>query len=195
MGLINDEGKLTPRAYRWRNDDQYKAVCDEILEEVYPQALRDTYHSPDTPLSDVQSWFANDTLKGAASASKHARLYLMLLDGDPSKLEAGSGSKVASKTGKNGTSTGATRPRASKTESASASRAETTAETASAPEPNHDNEPHRASARSHIARSVSPSIHLDFQIHIAPDSSSELIDHIFESMAKHLRSLMNEAGE
>nr|WP_256464725.1 MULTISPECIES: DUF5343 domain-containing protein [unclassified Bradyrhizobium] len=31
-----------------------------------------------------------------------------------------------------------------------------------------------------------PAVHIDIQIHISPDSSSEQIDKIFESMAKHL---------
>lgn len=33
----------------------------------------------------------------------------------------------------------------------------------------------------------SPKLHIDVQIHISPDSSSEQIDKIFESMAKHLK--------
>lgn len=32
----------------------------------------------------------------------------------------------------------------------------------------------------------SPSLHIDIQVHISPDSSPEQIDKIFESMAKHL---------
>jgi hypothetical protein len=32
----------------------------------------------------------------------------------------------------------------------------------------------------------SPSLHIDIQVHISPDSSSEQIDQIFKSMAKHL---------
>jgi hypothetical protein len=31
-----------------------------------------------------------------------------------------------------------------------------------------------------------PAVHIDIQIHISPESSSEQIDKIFESMAKHL---------
>lgn len=36
------------------------------------------------------------------------------------------------------------------------------------------------------AGASSPSLHIDIQVHISPDSSSEQIDKIFESMAKHL---------
>jgi hypothetical protein len=35
-------------------------------------------------------------------------------------------------------------------------------------------------------RTKSPSVHIDLQIHISPDLSSEKIDGLFESMAKHL---------
>ena len=34
--------------------------------------------------------------------------------------------------------------------------------------------------------SLSPSLHIDIQVHISPDASPEQIDKIFESMAKHL---------
>ena len=36
------------------------------------------------------------------------------------------------------------------------------------------------------ADSGSPSLHIDIQVHISPDSSPDQIDKIFESMAKHL---------
>ena len=33
---------------------------------------------------------------------------------------------------------------------------------------------------------AAPSVHIDIQVHIAPESSPEQIDQIFKSMAKHL---------
>ncbi|MGV3550455.1 DUF5343 domain-containing protein [Rhizobium sp.] len=39
---------------------------------------------------------------------------------------------------------------------------------------------------SHHQKAGGPSLHIDIQIHIAPESSLEQIDQIFESMAKHL---------
>ena len=36
------------------------------------------------------------------------------------------------------------------------------------------------------AQSSSPSLHIDIQVHISPDTTPEQIDKIFESMAKHL---------
>jgi hypothetical protein len=40
LGLIDDDGKPKERANRFRFDEDYPAVCKEILEEVYPDELR-----------------------------------------------------------------------------------------------------------------------------------------------------------
>lgn len=37
-----------------------------------------------------------------------------------------------------------------------------------------------------IRQSGQPSVHIDIQVHISPESTSEQIDTIFKSMAKHL---------
>lgn len=40
-----------------------------------------------------------------------------------------------------------------------------------------------------------PTVHIDIQVHISPDSSPEQIDKIFESMAKHLKDFNSDAQE
>jgi hypothetical protein len=40
--------------------------------------------------------------------------------------------------------------------------------------------------------SALPQLHVNIQLHISPDTSPEQIDRIFESMAKHLRSLSSK---
>src|SRR5689334_22611935 len=42
--LIDDNGVPTARAYDWRDDTKYPTVCQSIIEECYPEALRDIYH-------------------------------------------------------------------------------------------------------------------------------------------------------
>lgn len=39
--LIDEDGKPTDRAVKWRDDAQYTQVCDDIRKEVYPQELLD----------------------------------------------------------------------------------------------------------------------------------------------------------
>src|SRR5258708_20478161 len=41
IGLIDDKGKPTERAGRWRDDEAYPDVTREIVGDVYPQALLD----------------------------------------------------------------------------------------------------------------------------------------------------------
>ena len=38
MKIIDDDGKPSPRANDWRNDNKYQTVCQEILQEIYPWA-------------------------------------------------------------------------------------------------------------------------------------------------------------
>lgn len=44
----------------------------------------------------------------------------------------------------------------------------------------------RPSGRSQSVTPNNPSVHIDIQVHIAPESTPEQIDQIFKSMAKHL---------
>src|SRR5262249_48189798 len=91
VGLIDRDGKLTDLAYQWRDDDQYKEVCDKMLESgVYPQTLLDTHNRPQVSRQDVEKWFLNDMHTGRSAAQKSASFYQMLLEGDPAKLEPGS---------------------------------------------------------------------------------------------------------
>lgn len=46
--------------------------------------------------------------------------------------------------------------------------------------------PPAAGTQSNRASHGGPSVHIDIQVHIAPESSTEQIDQIFASMAKHL---------
>lgn len=48
------------------------------------------------------------------------------------------------------------------------------------------------SPRTGPAHYGSPSVHIDVQVHIAPESSAEQIDQIFASMAKHLYGVRND---
>jgi hypothetical protein len=39
------------------------------------------------------------------------------------------------------------------------------------------------------SRRTSPSLHIDIQIHISPEASTDQIEQIFASMAKHLKDM------
>jgi hypothetical protein len=45
-GLVDQDGKPTERAIKWRDDAQYSKVCEAIRKEVYPQELLDLAQIP-----------------------------------------------------------------------------------------------------------------------------------------------------
>ena len=51
-----------------------------------------------------------------------------------------------------------------------------------------------AASSGHFGKAGAPEVHIDIQIHISPESSSEQIDKIFESMAKHLYGVKAETA-
>lgn len=161
LGLIDENGVLTDRGNKWRNDATYAEACQEILDKIYPAELvqfKTASGSPDKAL--VAKWFQHQNF-GDSNASKMAATYVLVAE---MKVPEPTDSKEAKpKTRKQQpTADAATKP-------SRAAVSEAVAPPASAPQP--------------VAR---PAIHLDFQIHIAADSSPELIDQVFASMAKHL---------
>lgn len=193
VGLINpDDAKLTDRAFRWRDDTKYKAVCEEILDEVYPQEVRDLFHSADAPRDEVERWFASATKSGAGTAANYARFYLTLLDGDVSKLDSLSTPKTKS----NGAKPNGSRAHSNgaKAKATSSPIHETGASSAEDPTDAHDgNHSHTAARRA--VHSIEPSLNINVQIHIPAEATPDQIDQIFKSMAKHLYQRHDEVGE
>lgn len=78
LGLIDDDGALTERGGKWRTDAGYGDACDEILADVYPEALSQLTGdngAPNPPA--VRTWFDQQGF-GASNAKQMARTYLMI---------------------------------------------------------------------------------------------------------------------
>lgn len=189
VGLVNEDGRLTDRAFSWRNDSEYKAVCEEILDEVYPQELRDLFHDASAQRQNVEQWFTNNTKQGKGTASNYARFYMLLLESDPAKLDAVPSPKS------NGAVNGKRSQSSSGASTQRSSRANARSSSEAPHEATQEEEPPKADSRASVSHSIIPTLHLDFQIHISADSSPEQIDSIFASMAKHLRTLASGAAE
>lgn len=76
-GLIDKEGKPTPLATRWRDDEQYADVCHEIREAIYPDELTTIAPDGNTPQTKVEAWIANKFGIGQSAASKQAMFYFI----------------------------------------------------------------------------------------------------------------------
>lgn len=166
LGIVGDDGKPTELAYDWRDDDKYKDVCGKIIKNVYPQSLQDLFHDASASLDSLKSWFMRTAKVGESAAMKFARTYLMLLQADV-------------KQAKDTTSNNA------KPKSAVISKPQK--ETIKTTKKVEEQMVEAVNDNARISSSLTPSLHIDIQIHISPDSSADQIDKIFESMAKHLK--------
>ncbi len=161
MRIIDQEGKPTDRAVRWRDDVEYSEVCREMRNELYPQELLDAMPGPSIDRSAVERWFATKTGVGKTAVKRFAVVYELLATATiPEKRE---------------TPPTSVRPKPP---------------TKRRPSKSVPEEPLAREAEKPVVLSgVEPSIHIDIQIHISPDANPDQIDQIFASMAKHLRNL------
>ncbi len=164
LGLVDEEGKTSDRARQWRDDAQYKDVCRGIVQGTYPQELLDSAPDPNENRHSALRWFANHTGAGESAVRKMVNFYALVMEGDASKEPAQrreEKSKVRELSSRNPIKTGQKK-----------------VETKSVPRENHN-----AAAKSN---SDAPELQINLQIHISSDATSDQIDQIFASMAKHL---------
>lgn len=161
MGIIDQDGKPTDRAIRWRDDVEYAEVCREIREEIYPQELLDAAPGPSINRPSVERWFATKTGTGQVATRRFAVVYELLATATLPEKETKSTSPTRPKP------TTKRRPKAAAVEKPPIQKAE----------------------KPVTFSDLEPSIHINIQIHISPDAKPSQIDEIFASMAKHLRNL------
>ena len=165
LGLIEEDGALTARGNKWRVDASYADACQEILDEVYPDdllALTDGSGAPDP--HQVKTWFDHRGF-GGSNSRQMAATYVMIASKQlPEAL--------------------ATEPRKATPKKASAGAA-AASNPRSTPKPENVPANPAETPPKHVS-GTGPIVHLDIQIHIPADASSEQIDQIFASMARHL---------
>lgn len=78
MGLVNDEGGLSERGLKWRTEGGYAEACDEILAELYPDAL--VHLTDDEGNADkaaIRRWFDQKGY-GSSAASQMTATFIMI---------------------------------------------------------------------------------------------------------------------
>jgi hypothetical protein len=164
LGIIDAEGKTTERAKLWRDNLSYPAVCKDILKEVYPQTLLDSVTDA-SQRQEAERWFSHETGSGEAAVARMAVLYCVLLEADASKEPD---------------------------EKVERARPEKKVDKKPVPVVPSRIEPKRVEpAPNNTSTNVTnlpqiPGININLEIHISADSSSDQIDTIFKSMAKHI---------
>lgn len=169
MGIIDEDNKPLPRATDWRSDAKYPEVCKAIIEEIYPPELNDLFPDSDVDSKVVKAWFMDTAAIGESAAGKITGTFVLLKNGQiKTELEI---SKPASKPKKNTVKT------AEKKDTTTSNLIPETK--ALIPE------------KTQSVNSKSPSLHIDLQIHISPDATTQQIDTIFASIVKHLYGTNN----
>ena len=80
LGLIDENGILTDRGNKWRNDATYAEACQEILDEIYPSEMAGfttADGSPDKAM--VTKWFQHQKF-GDSNARQMATTYVMVAE-------------------------------------------------------------------------------------------------------------------
>ena len=171
VGLIDDENKPTELAVAWRTNEKYKEVCQLIKSKVYDQELLDLFPSIVEDRAPIEQWFATKTRLGESASKRMASFYELLTKAEPSEGDEIPKKKPTTPKVKVIVEEHSTEMVANQVESD--------------PVPKNRNQ---ATVPIEI-REQFPSLHIDIQVHISPDSSETQIDKVFESMAKHLKDL------
>jgi len=171
-GLIDQDGKTTDKAIKWRDDNQYPEVCESVRKEVYPQELLDLAPPTDLDRNSVQTWFANNTGGGISQAGKQAAFYMMLCEADLGK--------------ENEVKTQPAKPKIAKTNLPKKTTERNT--TAKQDTTTQSEIPlHIASHKKPFGSSeIVPQFHFNIQIVLPENASQDTYENIFKSIATYL---------
>jgi hypothetical protein len=157
MGIIDEDGKTLDRAKQWRDDLEYPNVCEQILNDVYPEELRSAFPGPEIEREAVSRWFSNHTGAGTVAVRRMVGTFELLIKKDSSaepETIANSSNKKAS----------------AKKETQPKDRKKTLVSTPSKSK----------------SENAGPDLNINIQVHISSDATPDQIDQIFQSMAKHI---------
>ena len=149
----------------------WPAVCNEIVENAYPDELRAAVPGPDPDATAAAKWFQRSRRLGDGAAKNAARTYVLIA----SAMLADGGGKSA--TGNRDARTTIERPARTSAQPPKEKHARTNATVNG-----ESRQPVTAGAFD------MPRPQIAVQINIAPDMTAEQIDQVFASMAKHFYS-------
>lgn len=173
LGILNEAGKPTDLAYDWRDDSKYPAVCQMIIDKIYPQEVRDLYPSIKSDPKKLTSWFMNYCHCGEAAAKMFTIFYRLLLKADPSPPAETAPNKQKT-------------PTSSKQPKTHILKVRPTVVSPKKTEPVEKDTSLLAKNPLGMSERL-PQLHINIQLHISPETTVEQIDKIFESMARHLK--------
>lgn len=171
--IINEDGKATPLALKWRMDGTYAEAVDEILAKVYPEELLQIAPPGAADRQKVVSWFQHEGL-GQGAAGNKAATYLLLSSPTPNEAPS------------------RTNGRAVQGETPARRRLPT--QPRNKPEPASIStgtlDPEGSRNQNETAKTKGPPetfpLNVNVQIHISADAGTEQIESIFKAMRRYL---------
>lgn len=165
MGLVKEDGLIDDELVGlWRTDEDYAEACRIIRERIYPSSLLDALPPPSPDGNEASKWFMRNAKVGEGAAKQMVDTYVLLVTADASV---------------------ATRSKPKSTKLPANKKAPTKPATPVAHTTDHsDSVSDKTSPKEH--QSIAPTLHIDVQIHISPESTDAQIEAIFANMAKYL---------
>lgn len=158
IGVLDEKGSATELGERWRHDEGYEAVVEEILRSAYPEGLVNIAPPGSAERPAVERWFALAGL-GSGTAKNKAGTYMMIANDRPGEISL--------------------RAAPQRPEKASNRRHPS-------PRPPAKQAPQEKVPASRQPGSSSFPLNLNVQIHISADASTDQIETIFAAMRKYL---------
>ncbi|MCA0927520.1 hypothetical protein [Ruegeria profundi] len=160
VGVLDENGRATEIANKWRLDDTYKDAADEIVRSIYPESLLLACPPENIEREKVVNWFMMDGL-GKGSAGNKAATYILLSKQEPQLAATSTVSGEKSE-----------KPKRAKKAQVKPAKAS-------------DEVVYSQSKPTTTSQSAIP-LNLNLQIHISADATSDQIDQIFKSMRNYL---------
>lgn len=168
VGIIDENGRATDLANRWRHNETYLEAADGILQSVYPESLLLACPPGEIEREKVVSWFMMDGL-GKGSAGNRAATYILLASREPQDATSSVSTPAKPEKPKKTTRT--------KPATAQAQKNSETSDKVVSSMPAEKAPQHSSAAFP---------LNVNLQIHISADASGDQIDQIFKSMRTYL---------
>ena len=165
LGVIDADNATTPLARRLRDDDEYLEAAKEIVATVYPPELQERFPPPTDDVEGITKWLMLTTGGGQIGSSAQARFYQMLQSGQLPTAE---------------------KPANRKSPAAKSERKPAVQAKPDEPKTKVQDTPPPVDKTVDVHDGALPDIHLDIQIHIDAAATTDQIDAVFASMARHI---------
>lgn len=169
VGVLNEDGKATALAQRWRLDATYEEAVQEIVKAVYPESLLTVAPPGQADRQKVVSWFLHEGL-GQGAAGNKAATYLLLSSPVPNEAPLRSASREEGQ------------------RTATSAKRTTTPQTRANARPAV---PSSKGLKANKAADVGSTtdafpLNVNVQIHISADAGIDQIEAIFSAMRRYL---------